>query len=403
MPTALSLSLKGVTLPAKCLKRSASDETIEWLKDLICDGAGIDEDVWRSTFLGEDVEYMWGEAVRRRDSELLVALMSDAVGMKPLTKHLRWAVEESSCDLSLIRTLMEFHRCRGETTEWPLSDPILAAMLSENVPTEEIQQGLQNVPRRVILLHTKDIHTVYRANLTTKKPCFCIRETMPNGQRTARWRVMTEELRMRLARKRKYVEPKESTLAALHVGFCDDQPSPSRSPSYHRRRASLLAQCYIIPDPHTSVDMGGEAEVRASTWRNVELGRIVYFTKGPYHGRLAAIVEIIDHKRVLIDGPSVDKTQTVPRQAAAISDLALLPLVIPKLPRAIGTGPLRKAWEKAEIDDKWKNSNWSKQRERTQKKKENTDFGRFKAMILKKQQRDAVRVELAKVRASAKS
>lgn len=42
----------------------------------------------------------------------------------------------------------------------------------------------------------------------------------------------------------------------------------------------------------------GDAEVSASTWRMVQLGRVVLFVDGQFEGRLAAIVEIIDHKRV---------------------------------------------------------------------------------------------------------
>ncbi len=41
-----------------------------------------------------------------------------------------------------------------------------------------------------------------------------------------------------------------------------------------------------------------EIEIKASQWRLVEVGRVVLFTHGQYTGRLAAIVEIIDHKRV---------------------------------------------------------------------------------------------------------
>ena len=41
-----------------------------------------------------------------------------------------------------------------------------------------------------------------------------------------------------------------------------------------------------------------DISVKVSQWRLVELGRIILFTNGPYIGRLAAIAEIIDHKRV---------------------------------------------------------------------------------------------------------
>lgn len=42
----------------------------------------------------------------------------------------------------------------------------------------------------------------------------------------------------------------------------------------------------------------GDAEIKASTWRLVEVGRVILIQGGPSDGKLAAIVEIIDHKRV---------------------------------------------------------------------------------------------------------
>lgn len=42
----------------------------------------------------------------------------------------------------------------------------------------------------------------------------------------------------------------------------------------------------------------GDAEIKASSWRLVEVGRIVLIQGGPSDGKLAAVVEIIDHKRV---------------------------------------------------------------------------------------------------------
>lgn len=43
----------------------------------------------------------------------------------------------------------------------------------------------------------------------------------------------------------------------------------------------------------------GDATIEGSKWRLVEVGRVVLLQgNGPYAGRLATIVEIIDHKRV---------------------------------------------------------------------------------------------------------
>lgn len=43
----------------------------------------------------------------------------------------------------------------------------------------------------------------------------------------------------------------------------------------------------------------GDATVESPSWRLVEVGRVVLIQdNGPYNGRIATIVEIIDHKRV---------------------------------------------------------------------------------------------------------
>lgn len=50
----------------------------------------------------------------------------------------------------------------------------------------------------------------------------------------------------------------------------------------------------------------GDAEIKASSWRLVEVGRVVLVHGGPDDGKLATIVEIIDHKRVCGDHEGSD-------------------------------------------------------------------------------------------------
>ncbi|KAI9762911.1 MAG: hypothetical protein M1835_007956 [Candelina submexicana] len=144
----------------------------------------------------------------------------------------------------------------------------------------------------------------------------------------------------------------------------------------------------------------GDAEIKASQWRLVEVGRVVLFTVGPFKDRLATIVEIIDHKRILVDGPSSKEKSIVPRHAAALSNVTLTPIVISKLPRGAGNGAVRKAWEKAEVEKKWDQSAWAKKREQTLRRRQLTDFERFKVMKLRKQVRYEVRKTFAKVRST---
>lgn len=146
----------------------------------------------------------------------------------------------------------------------------------------------------------------------------------------------------------------------------------------------------------------GDATIEGSQWRLVEVGRVVLIEGNhPYAGRLATIVEIIDHKRVLVDGPSEDPKLAVPRQSLPLSHALLSSLIVEKLPRGARTGTVRKAWEKSEIDQKWKETNWYKRRTQIERRKNLTDFDRFKVMRLKKQLRFEQRKELAKVKAAA--
>ncbi|MCJ1293188.1 GAL4 enhancer protein [Xylographa carneopallida] len=129
-----------------------------------------------------------------------------------------------------------------------------------------------------------------------------------------------------------------------------------------------------------------EIDVKATQWRLVEVGRVVLFNNGPYTGRLATIVEIIDHKRALVDGPSNDeKIAPVPRHAISLANIILTPIVIPKLPRAAGSGAVTKAWKKEEVEEKWNASAWAMKREQMLKRRNLSDFDRFKVMRLRKQ------------------
>lgn len=67
--------------------------------------------------------------------------------------------------------------------------------------------------------------------------------------------------------------------------------------------------------------------------------------------------------------------------------MIVTPIVIPKLPRAAGRGPVARAWEKEEVEAKWEKSAWAKRREQRVKRRGLNDFERFKVMKLKKQVR----------------
>jgi len=140
-----------------------------------------------------------------------------------------------------------------------------------------------------------------------------------------------------------------------------------------------------------------DIQIGSSAWRLVEVGRVLKLEGGS----LATIVEIVDHKRVLVDGPSSDPKLASPRGIVSLSKTLLTPLVVEKLPRGARTGAVKKAWEAAGVDAKWKESNWAKKQLQQERRKALTDFDRFKVMRLKKQRRFEERKALAKIKASA--
>ena len=65
--------------------------------------------------------------------------------------------------------------------------------------------------------------------------------------------------------------------------------------------------------------------------------------------------------------------------------MLLTSIVIPKLPRATGTGKVKKEWQKSEVESKWAQTSWAKKRAQAARRRQLTDFERFKVMRLKKQ------------------
>ncbi|KAF7330316.1 60S ribosomal protein [Mycena venus] len=121
--------------------------------------------------------------------------------------------------------------------------------------------------------------------------------------------------------------------------------------------------------------------------RFVEVGRVVLLKSGPFSGKIAVIAEIIDHNRAIIDGP----TTGVTRQSYPFKHLTLTPLVLTKLPRAAGSGVIKKHVEKEAIVEKWDKSSWAQKRAAMEKRRSLNDFGRFGVMLAKKARRDVVR------------
>lgn len=94
------------------------------------------------------------------------------------------------------------------------------------------------------------------------------------------------------------------------------------------------------------------------------------------------------NKRIqaIIDGP----TTGVPRQSFPFRHLTLTPLKLTKLPRAAGTGIVKKQVEAEAIVEKWEKSSWAQKRAAVAKRRSLTDFERFTVMLAKKARSDRI-------------
>ncbi|KAG0750457.1 hypothetical protein G6F57_004439 [Rhizopus arrhizus] len=126
--------------------------------------------------------------------------------------------------------------------------------------------------------------------------------------------------------------------------------------------------------------------VQGTFKRQVEVGRVVLINHGADAGKLAVIVDIIDHNRALIDGP----TTGVARQAFPYRRLVLTPIVLKKLPRSIGQSALKKALEKSDVVAAWNKTAWAKKIEQRKIRTSLSDFDRFKLNKLKNKRRFAL-------------
>lgn len=77
----------------------------------------------------------------------------------------------------------------------------------------------------------------------------------------------------------------------------------------------------------------------------------------------------------------------MPRHVLPLAHATLTHFTIPQLPRAAGTGPVKKLWAKNEIDGKWAKSSFSQRTDRSERRKNLSDFERFKVLRLRKQVR----------------
>jgi len=109
----------------------------------------------------------------------------------------------------------------------------------------------------------------------------------------------------------------------------------------------------------------------------IQIGRVARINYGPLEGKLATIVDILNDKRVLVDGTDIQ------RQIIPVRRLQLTSQVV-KIGRGSKTGKLRKAISKENVAKKFGESTLGKAFARQQRRLHLTDFERYKVLVLRR-------------------
>jgi large subunit ribosomal protein L14e len=123
----------------------------------------------------------------------------------------------------------------------------------------------------------------------------------------------------------------------------------------------------------------------------VEVGRVAFINYGSLAGKLVVIVDILNTSRVLVDGP----TTGVRRQEISISRLQLVEHVV-NIPRGVKRQALKKAVEEFGLEKKFGESAWGRRLATRAKRRQLSDFDRFKVKVLKQKRRLLVNKSLKK-------
>ncbi|RKP14674.1 ribosomal protein L14-domain-containing protein [Piptocephalis cylindrospora] len=154
---------------------------------------------------------------------------------------------------------------------------------------------------------------------------------------------------------------------------------------------------FLLPNNTDTVDTLARAPFKqhvGTFTRMVEVGRVVLLNDTRYNGRLAVILDVVDHNRALVEGPVTG----VPRHSHAYKHMTLTPFKIKNLPRAARASTVRKALQTQEIISKWETTGWAKKIQSRTTRASLSDFDRFKLMKLRKQKRTIISAQVAKLR-----
>ena len=127
---------------------------------------------------------------------------------------------------------------------------------------------------------------------------------------------------------------------------------------------------------------------------NLEVGRVVLFTFGPYVNRLAVVLDMVSAKQILVSGPGLG----VPKTVTNVKRLKLTKFRLASVTREEKETSLRQKIADAKVQDKFDETALGTRLRNQKRRRELTDFERFKAKQLRMRMNKLVRAHVNKNR-----
>ena len=126
----------------------------------------------------------------------------------------------------------------------------------------------------------------------------------------------------------------------------------------------------------------------------LELGRVVYINYGPYAGKIAVVVDIVNGNRCIVNGPNL----CVPRHQISNTRLSVTKYKLSDITTETTDGQLSDKIKSTSLLKKWQSSGLGKRIFKQNRRRELSDFDRFKVMLLKRNLSRAIRKHVNKNR-----
>ena len=127
---------------------------------------------------------------------------------------------------------------------------------------------------------------------------------------------------------------------------------------------------------------------------NLEVGRVVLFNFGPYVNRLAVVLDMVSAKQILVSGPGLG----VPKTITNSKRLKLTKFRLASVTREEKEASLREKIAKADVKGKFEATAMGSRLVNQEKRRNLTDFERFKAKQLRMRVNKIIRAHVNKNR-----